>query len=279
MDAAAGAFVSLNRAAMVIVTGDAPWPPYAEFDAETFSAGTPLLAGLISKDFEQLFLESAVVMLPVIRTGFPLAAKFAVALNATLEDTPGLAFQLVAAVLSGDEKVLDAAAEQLDIPTPALSFLVQEIIKPCLRRAAKQLGKLADNELWFKSHCPVCGSHPDMGYLKEKGDPSEYLVSKAGMLWLHCSMCGHAWRFMRLVCPACGQEDHERQEVLASKERPEERLHVCLDCKHYLPVADLTKWHGPFDPDLAPLGLIHLDILAREKGYSPLVQRPWNSFG
>lgn len=279
MDAVAGAFASLNEATREIVSGDSSWPPYAEFDAEAFGAGTPLLAGLITQDFEQLFLDSAAVMLPAIQAGFPLAARFAVALNAALEDTPGFAVRLAAAVLSGDEKVLDAAAEQVDIPAPALNFLLQEILRPCLRRASERLGKLAAGELWFKSHCPVCGSRPDLGYLKEKGDESEFLVSKAGMLWMHCSMCGHDWRFMRLVCPSCGQNDHERLEVLSVEGRPEERVHACTECKRYLPVADLTKWRGPFNPDLAPIGLVHLDILAQERGYSPMVRRPWNSFG
>jgi len=279
MDAVAGAFASLNRTAQDIVSAEAAWPPYAEFDAEAFGAGTPLLAGLMTKEFEELFLESACVMLPAIQAEFPLVARFAVALNAALEGRPGFAAQCAAAVLSGDELALDAAAEQADIPAHALYFLLQEVMRPCLRRASATLGKLADNELWFKSHCPVCGSRPDMGYLKEKSDSSEYLVSKSGRLWLHCSMCGHGWRFVRLVCPSCGQQDHERLEVLFDQERPEERVHACMDCKRYLPVADLTKWQGPFNPELASLGLVHLDILAQEKGYLPMVQRPWNTLG
>lgn len=279
MDAVAGSFAALHRAAEEIVENDASWPPAVAFDEEAFSAGTPLLDGLLSADFEALFLESATVMLPAIQAVFPGASRFAVALTAALEGDAGFTARCAAALLSGDETALDRAAEQADIPVQALYFLLQEIMRPCLRRAAGRLGPLADGDQWFKGHCPVCGSRPDLGYLKEKGDPSEYLISKSGRLWLHCSMCGHTWRFMRLVCPSCGRQDHEQLEVLTSEEHPEERIHACTGCKSYLPVADLTKWRGPFHPDIAPLALVHLDIVAQEKGYVPMVQRPWNSFG
>ncbi len=279
MDAAAAAFASLRRAAEEMDLRDASWPPPLAFDAEAFNAGTPLLAGGITRELGELFLESATVMLSAIQKSFPGAAQFAVDLGGALENGAVSASECVKAALSGDEGALDGVAERAGIPVQAANFLLQEILRPCLRHASAVLGKWAGNELWFKSVCPVCGSRPDMGHLKEKEDCSEFLVSKAGVMWLHCSLCGHDWRFMRLVCPSCGQQDHEQLEVLSSEDRPEERVHACKACKSYLPVMDLTKWRGPFDADLAPLGLVHMDILAQEKGYAPLVQRPWNTFG
>lgn len=278
MAEAAQAFVSLSLAANELVCADGAWPPGMELDAESFGAGAPLLSGLLNADFERLFLDSASLVIPAIRQAFPAVADQAALLGAALEKKPDLAPRCVLAAMSADRDKLEPLAEELGVQSPALGFLLQEVARPCLKRAAKRLGKLADDELWFKGHCPVCGSRPDMGWLKAKGDESEYLVSKAGRLWLHCAMCGHEWRFPRLVCPSCGQHDHELLEVLTARQRPDERIHVCKACKRYLPVTDLTGHEGPFDPEIAPLAMVPLDIAAREHGYSPMAKRPWNSF-
>ncbi len=279
MGEAATAFVSLMAAGSGLALEDGTWPPFSEVDAETFSQGIPLLTGSFGKEFEQIFLESAAVMLPALAKAFPSVKSQAMAVNAALEDSPGFAAGCIKAVLAQEEKNLDSLSEMVSVPAPALFFLLQEVARPCLRLAESRLGAMADNDLWFKGYCPVCGMRPDVGYLKEKDNTSEFLISKAGRLWLNCSMCGHQWRFMRVVCPSCGQEDHKRLEVLSSDAKPHERIHVCLDCKRYLPVMDLTSFGGPFNPAVAPLSLAYLDILAQEKGYRPMTSRPWNTFG
>ncbi|WP_243311652.1 formate dehydrogenase accessory protein FdhE [Fundidesulfovibrio agrisoli] len=279
MAGVAEAFAALGRASEEITGEASPWPPFTELDSEAFSEGSPLIAGLVDNAFVQLFQDSALAVLPAVARLFPAAAAQARTLGAALEEIPDLAAKGLKAVMASDPEALAALAEQLGMDAPTLSFLLQECLRPCLRRAAAVLGKLADGDLWFKGHCPVCGSRPDLGTLKPKDNTSEYLVTKSGRLLLHCSMCSHEWRFVRLVCPACGQEDHERLTVLTAEGRPERRIHVCQDCGRYLPVVDLSGEELPFHIDLAPFGMIPLEVLAQEQGYKPLAWRPWNSFG
>lgn len=279
MTGAAEAFAVLVRAAGEADACGEDWPPYVEVDAEAFQAGRPLISAIATGSLVSAFTDGALSMLPAIKELFPGVSAQAAAFGAALENLPGFSTTCLAAALSGDEKSLDRASETAQVPAPALLFLARECLKPALRKARASLAPLADDALWCKGHCPVCGSRPDMGYLKEKAEASEFLIAKAGVLRLHCSQCGHGWRFMRLVCPACGEHDHEKQEVLTVEERPGERVHLCKTCSRYLPVADLTGSEAPFNADIAPLGLIHLDILAQERGYKPMVATPWNTFG
>ncbi len=254
------------------------WPGVKVFDAAAFGAGEPLLAGRELSGLHRCFAGAALKLLPVIEKVFPLIGWHAIALRSALAAQPELGAKILEAALAEDPQSLQATADEIGIPAGSLSFLVLEVLRPCLRQAAEHLAHLADDDLWRKGYCPVCGAGPDFGILKEKRDPSEYIVSKAGRLWLHCSLCGHIWQFVRLVCPSCGQNDHKQLEVLTAEGREHERIHACRSCRRYVLVIDLAGRQDKLHPELAPLGLIPLDVLAREKGYAPLARTPWNGF-
>lgn len=51
-----------------------------------------------------------------------------------------------------------------------------------------------------------------------------------------------------------------------------ERVHACRSCRRYLLVIDLVGSREKLHPDLTPISLIPLDLMARERGYAPLAR-------
>ncbi len=274
----ARAFATLADAQNGLLIDTSAWSDTCTFDPDAFGRGEPLWASRDISGLERCLLDAGEQLLPVIERTFPHIASDAARLREALSERPGLAAQFLQASLHDGRESLDAIAEAIAIPTDSMSFLILEILNPCLRRAAERLAALIDEDLWYRSTCPICGGAPDFGFLKEKGDDSEFLISKAGRMNLHCSLCGSVWRFVRLVCPSCGQGDQEQMEILTVAERPRERIHVCHSCHRYLLVVDLMERNDRLHPVLTPLGLLSLDILAQGKGYEPLAVTPWNQF-
>ena len=77
------------------------------------------------------------------------------------------------------------------------------------------------------------------------------------------------------MCPACENED-KRHLYYQPEEDHSERLDVCSHCNAYLPCIDLRESSNKYCLDMAAVGMLHLDIWAREKGYHPLAWTPWN---
>ncbi|OIO00936.1 MAG: hypothetical protein AUJ49_08835 [Desulfovibrionaceae bacterium CG1_02_65_16] len=261
--------------------------------------GAPLLAPLfatLSKPDPELlkrFLAAARIMLPATAQAFPNMAP-ELAKIAVLLDKPGqgrdqgadLAAQLLSAIGPDAEhatppQTVEDIAARLGLSAPALHMCATETFLAVLGHESELLGELVDQDTWRRGYCPVCGGGPDMGILKEgHGEDSEFLVSKAGQLWLHCGQCGTLWRFPRLRCVACGCEDPKRTDLLIAEGDPRseiERAHLCQDCKSYLLTVNLVDRVDKVNLEMLPMGLLHLDVLAQERGFGPLAPSPWNT--
>jgi FdhE protein len=112
------------------------------------------------------------------------------------------------------------------------------------------------------SLCPLCSGRPQAGVLRPQGD--------GAMRSLICSLCATEWRYRRLVCPACGEEDAGKLPVYVS-EGAEELSHVrveaCDTCRHYIKTIDLTK-DGRAVPVVDELAAIPLSLWASENRYT-----------
>jgi FdhE protein len=180
------------------------------------------------------------------------------------EDGPG-----IEALTAGEDDPRETAA--------MLSFLGSLALVPFMQRIERQAAESIKDLQWKKGYCPICGCFPDMSLLKKKPLlDSEYLAAHGGQRWLHCSCCDHVWRFRRNVCPWCENEDHNQLHYLQDKKWKAERVDTCDKCKHYYVTLDTRELAKAPDTRVAPLGLVHLDIIAQEKGYQPLAETPWN---
>jgi len=248
-------------------------------DPEQFAQGKPLLS------FTSLFtspgtLQQAVAcMLPEMERLFPSIATSLNTLGQSFAANPDLSKQLLDILANDDTAAMNSLADELQISSETLDFAVREILKTCLQRQVEYLAPLIADMPWSKGYCPICGSPPDLAFLRPKDpEPSEFLISKSGQFWLHCSLCGHSWRFVRAKCPQCDISDHKKLEYFTSKGSEDERIYACNSCKRYVPCVDLTNRGASVNLDLEPLALLHLDFLAQEKGFKPLAQLPWNQF-
>jgi FdhE protein len=106
--------------------------------------------------------------------------------------------------------------------------------------------------------CPVCGSEPVCGVLRDRGHG-------AGRS-LVCSLCMTEWSFLRVVCPACGEDRFESLPVFTSEHFPQVRIDACDTCLHYLITVDMTK-DGLAIPAVDELAGVTLDLWASERGY------------
>jgi FdhE protein len=186
--------------------------------------------------------------------------------------------RLAAALLSGDGLPLETLASRRGADLGVLHLLLQWTLGPVLAWIGAGADIDRNNFGAHQGTCPVCGFLPAVSSLSTAGDlGSEFLRGGGGQHWLHCALCGFAWRTARGSCPACGNRDHDRHRVYPAEGGNDgERLDICLACNGYLPGIDLRESPSPMPPLIAAVGMIHLDAWASENGYHPLVQTPWN---
>jgi FdhE protein len=149
-------------------------------------------------------------------------------------------------------------SKKLSVKEEVLSFLARNSVKPIFKAYAKELSTYVDQERWWRGYCPICGSEPFMAELKEDG--ARFLV---------CSSCEFEWRYNRLKCPFCENEDHEKlRYFFTEKEGRAYRIDVCEKCKRYIKTIDTNELGEDVIPLLEDIGTLHLDILAGNEGYT-----------
>jgi formate dehydrogenase maturation protein FdhE len=109
--------------------------------------------------------------------------------------------------------------------------------------------------------CPFCGERPLAAVLRPEGE--------GGKRYLLCSFCLTEWEFRRMLCPNCGEENHEKLPVYTTKEFPHIRVEACDSCRHYLKAIDLTV-DGLAVPEVDEIAAIALDLWAVGKGYTKI---------
>jgi FdhE protein len=143
-----------------------------------------------------------------------------------------------------------------------LTTLSHHAVAPILRAYADRLLSIVDKvddagAVWHRGYCPVCGAWPLIAELRGV-ELAEFL---------RCSGCGAAWRWQRLECPYCANDDYRALQTLRVEGEQRFRINVCERCHEYLKVGNA------FDPLPAALlalddvASMHLDVVAIERGY------------
>ncbi|SMC35280.1 formate dehydrogenase accessory protein FdhE [Sporomusa malonica] len=84
-------------------------------------------------------------------------------------------------------------------------------------------------ENWDKNVCPVCGDVPGFGCY-DKPEGKRLLV---------CGACLTKWRYKRIGCAFCQEEEPKQLKVATADEFPGWIAAVCQTCNGYLKTADL----------------------------------------
>jgi formate dehydrogenase maturation protein FdhE len=148
---------------------------------------------------------------------------------------------------------------------PAESFIAHVLRQAEAIEAAAR--SQVDTSGITRNTCPFCGERPVAAVLRPEGE--------GGKRYLLCSLCLTEWEFRRMLCPNCGEENHEKLPVYTTKEFPHIRVEACDSCRHYLKAIDLTL-DGHAVPEVDELAAVTLDLWAAENGYTKLAE---NSFG
>ena len=94
-------------------------------------------------------------------------------------------------------------------------------------------------------------------------------MGDGGQRSLICSLCLGEWEFRRIVCAACGEENHSKLPVYTADEPSHVRVECCDSCRCYIKTVDLTKY-GLAEPIVDEIAAIPLDLWAQDHGYAKL---------
>ncbi len=159
---------------------------------------------------------------------------------------------------AGNDRYITEESKKLKIKDEVLSFLIMNSIRPILEAYANEIKGHVSQETWWRGYCPICGSVPALAELKENG--ARFLI---------CSLCGFKWRFKRLQCPFCENEDHEKLRYLyTEKEGRAYRVDICEKCKRYIKTIDIQQLGEEVIPLIEDISTLHLDIIAQNEGYT-----------
>lgn len=142
----------------------------------------------------------------------------------------------------------------------AVTFIARVLLEP-------QAEALAESTTWppptaVGNRCPACSSPPQLAVLRPEGD--------GGKRTLLCSLCHTEWEFRRVLCPACGEQNHEKLPRYNADDFPAIRVEACDTCKRYLKSVDLTV-DGHAVPLVDDVAAAALDLWAVERGYQKLL--------
>ncbi len=187
------------------------------------------------------------------------AAKALVALRDGRLD----AQQLVRAYCHSDAASFEREAKNLEGVEVGLLVNISELaLKPQFVAAARTFEKETREVSERSSRCPVCGSAPDLALITDA-------PGAEGILLAVCRLCETEWSVRRVRCLFCGNEDTDTLGYLQVEGDEEARVNTCRLCYRYLPVIDVRK-RLEFAPSIERVALVHLDLLAQNRGYRPL---------
>jgi len=247
-------------------------------DPARIAAGVPILVDEDLAPWGQEMKESAKTLLPLLGEVLQLDENVLKGLKEYLDDPDNL-LGLARARIEGDWKHFENTSVQLGIEqSTTLLYISETVFAPVLCAVVDSLGESLAQLTWEYGSCPVCGSSPSISHLSPKEITDlDQLVGGGGKKFLHCSLCSHDWRFKRNACASCGNDDNETREVFYLDDVKHERIEACHKCGKYCLNIDMRECEPYPHLDTIQIGLIHLDIFARQNELSPIAPTLWNN--
>ena len=234
-------------------------------DKDKLKAGVPVSRQINLFIPEDSWKEIAISLASAVKEGMPQLAENINQISSLIQEgrvNPKDYFKINP---DGENKAKDGW-EILNISPSNASFLMSLVSRVVLEQRAKEITSLLGAFDWEKGYCPICGSFPSIAMIEEEG----------GKRFLHCSLCGHDWRFTRVLCPYCENDAKQGMDYFYIEKKTQESAFVCDKCKKYL--VTLYRAGNLFvrDMDIAAINLIHLDMIMQDKGYEPMTACAWN---
>jgi FdhE protein len=205
-------------------------------------------------------------MIPAIILGFPALQKELLILQKGIADGTIRPADFYGA--KNGQEIADGWAQALAVRREVIDFLLRTAAKPVLEKRRRAIKELLTASGWDKGYCPCCGAFPAVAVIHEK----------IPQRWLHCSQCGHDWRFSRVICPYCSHENQQEMPYFFVEGKEQETAFVCPSCKRYLITINHISDLETHDPDILAMGMTHLDLMMQQKGSTPMTVCGWNVF-
>jgi len=151
----------------------------------------------------------------------------------------------------------DIAEDIDDDVIDLVDLFLEESLRPALEKVVEKYGKSIAKTAWAEGYCPICGKEPKIGEIREE----------EGRRFLFCTQCGFEWRFMRIKCPFCGNEEQQTLAYFSIEGEEKYRVDVCNECKRYIKTVDFRETKEEANLDVEDIATLHLDMLANEEGY------------
>lgn len=247
-------------------------------DAARVAAGVPVLAEQELEPWVKEFEQAAEVLISATCEALRLDDAASEKLAEIFSD-PETVTGLVRARIMGDWQHFENTSVQQDAPPSNVLLYASETVgSPVLRAMVHAMGESLSTLSWEEGHCPVCGSSPSISHLSPKEVTElDQLVGGGGKKFLHCSLCGHDWRFKRNACPSCGNDENDSREIFYVDDTRFERIEACHKCGKYCLNVDLREFEPHPHLDAIQMGLIHLDMHAQSNSLTPLTPTLWNN--
>jgi FdhE protein len=140
-----------------------------------------------------------------------------------------------------------------------LFFVAENSLQPIFEAYADKLKDYVDQQTWWRSYCPICGSKPVMAEL----------IGRKRKKFLICSCCGYEWRFMRTKCPFCENEERRKFKYFYTEDEGRAyRVETCQKCKKYIKTVDTEELDEEVIPWVDDISTLYLDVLAQKEGYT-----------
>ncbi len=230
----------------------------AEEATVRLTGGMPLLHNLPlpcdAHHLRAVFLRLCEAACTVLDTETQLYAPLAAAVSQRHLDP----WTLGNTLLTGAAQALPGQLEAQGPPADLVMALLRLALLPCFEQVATQLAPLRVNQPWNHGYCPTCGAWPVLA--EQRGLEQ--------LRYLRCGLCADAWEVDRLWCPFCANRDHTLLGYLyVEGEEQKQRVATCDACQGYVKLRSTLTPFTPLQLLVEELALLHLDLLAMEKGY------------
>lgn len=164
-------------------------------------------------------------------------------------------------VIAGLDDTIQWLQDGRATPQDATIFLSRVALEPLAEHVACASGSLRQTAAG--NRCPICQSLPQLAVIRPEGDGGKRL--------LLCALCHSEWEFRRVLCPACGEQNHEKLPRFTAEGIPALRVEACDTCLTYLKSVDMTI-DGLAVPLVDEVAAAPLDLWAAEHGYRKIVR-------
>jgi FdhE protein len=252
---------------MILKAKLSPDPPDIQIpqpDYSRLSEGHPWLTEETITSLIDPWGETVDCAILFLKRAFPKAAEKMVRLREAFEAGELDLTYCIGAFVRGSEDEIIKIASHLGFHPVVLKIILSQTLKPFVEKRTEKLRPFMEKIPWPHGYCPICGSFPE----------SSFLQGEEGQRWLKCSLCGYDWRFDRMACPYCG-EINENKELMYLDGSEHKWVELCHACHRYIVGIDFRKETG-ITTEVAAIGMIHLDIIAQQRGFHPTAECAWN---